>query len=218
MKAIQQRRKWSQADDQTLLNAIKVNGPHHWNEIAGRYLPSRTGKQCRERWLLKLSPEIVQKDWSDNDDQHLLDLQRQYGNKWATIAKFLPGRSPTAIKNRWHCLIRRTTKAPSESSQNNMINSSDDELTTRPVQLSYTSNSYPQQSTEGCPKLIPQANCVKLLFPPMISQIPENKNVYFQNPIPGIFSSINIPITWQVNPGFEPYYIINTTTKPVLVH
>jgi hypothetical protein len=36
----------------------------------------------------------------------ILDRQRELGNRWALIARHLPGRSTNAIKNRWYSGLR----------------------------------------------------------------------------------------------------------------
>lgn len=38
--------KWSNEDDQKLINLVNMYGTKYWNQIAAR-LPGRTGKQCR---------------------------------------------------------------------------------------------------------------------------------------------------------------------------
>lgn len=98
--------KWSPEEDRILLAQIEKNGPSNWNNIA-LSLPGRNGKQCRERWIGKLSPENNKSSWTTDEDLILLQCQRSMGNKWSKFGSYLPGRSVIAIKNRWNYLRRR---------------------------------------------------------------------------------------------------------------
>ena len=47
------------------------------------------------RWHNHLNPEIKKTAWTEEEDQLIFELHQAYGNKWAKIAKFLPGRYVT---------------------------------------------------------------------------------------------------------------------------
>jgi hypothetical protein len=69
-------------------------------------MDKRNGKQCRERYLNHLQPNINKNTWTENEDNIIIKLQAKYGNQWSVMTKELPGRSDNAIKNRWHAISK----------------------------------------------------------------------------------------------------------------
>ena len=97
--------KWTPEEDCLLKESIQKNGMSNWSLVA-QMIPGRSGKQCRERWINQLCPNLSKDNWSANEDAILIQQQRLYGNVWSKIAQFLPGRSSNNVKNRWSWLSR----------------------------------------------------------------------------------------------------------------
>jgi hypothetical protein len=106
--------KWSPDEDEMLLQVIQDHGPSDWNSIATS-LPGRTGKQCRERWISKLSPAYTSEPWTKDEDQLLIRLQSELGNQWSKFRSSFPHRSTISIKNRWISIKRRETRQRNSS-------------------------------------------------------------------------------------------------------
>jgi hypothetical protein len=100
------RQRWTVEEDEKLKEAIALCGTRSWKKAAVK-VPGRTGKQCRQRWLDKLAPEINRDGWTPEEDLILIRRHEEFGNAWSAIGAYLPRRACGAIKNRWNCLSRR---------------------------------------------------------------------------------------------------------------
>ncbi|KAF5744277.1 putative Myb-like HTH transcriptional regulator family protein [Tripterygium wilfordii] len=112
---------WKAEEDEVLINHVKKHGPRDWSSIRSKGLLHRTGKSCRLRWVNKLRPNLKNGcKFSMEEERVVIELQAQFGNKWAKIATYLPGRTDNDVKNFWSSRQKRLARilhsaAPSSS-------------------------------------------------------------------------------------------------------
>uniref|UniRef100_A0A7S4R1F3 Uncharacterized protein n=1 Tax=Ditylum brightwellii TaxID=49249 RepID=A0A7S4R1F3_9STRA len=96
---------WTVEEDNILRDKRQLYG-RKWAKIAA-HLPGRQGKQCRERFVNHLDPELKKGEWTDDEEAILIALHEHHGNRWANISKQLHGRSDNDVKNHWYSTIQR---------------------------------------------------------------------------------------------------------------
>lgn len=117
---------WSQIEDDLLLKIVVSRGAKAWSSIAKEInamvhnsVNIRQGRHCRERWYNHVDPELKKGNWTESEDQNLLRLHKEFGNKWSEIAKKIPGRNENSVKNRFNSLVK---KKPAFDDNQSVIN------------------------------------------------------------------------------------------------
>ncbi|KAJ4727235.1 MYB transcription factor [Melia azedarach] len=121
---------WKAEEDEVLINHVKQYGPRDWSSIRSKGLLQRTGKSGRLRWVNKLRPNLKNGcKFSLEEERIVIELQAQFGNKWARIATYLPGRTDNDVKNFWSSRQKRlarilqnsATPSPSNSKSHKVV-------------------------------------------------------------------------------------------------
>ncbi|CAM9618355.1 unnamed protein product, partial [Hapterophycus canaliculatus] len=96
---------WQSVEDERMLSLVQIFG-QRWSTVA-EHMPGRLAKQCRERYLNNLDPELRRGAWSRDEDEKLLQLRGQQNKSFAKIAEQIEGRSYNDVKNRWSQISRQ---------------------------------------------------------------------------------------------------------------
>ena len=98
---------WTFQEDKMLINWVNINGSSDFSNC-NNVIVGRNSKQCRERWLNVLNPEVIKGDWLIHEDYLIFKLYLTFGGKWIKFVPFFKGlRAENSIKNRFYSTIRR---------------------------------------------------------------------------------------------------------------
>jgi hypothetical protein len=105
---------WNDDEDKKLILIVKQNGANQdtWKKAAEQ-LDGRNIKQCRERWCNQLDPSVKKGQWTPEEEELIIKLQQEIGNKWSQIASKLVGRTDNSVKNHWHGTLKQRVIAGS---------------------------------------------------------------------------------------------------------
>jgi hypothetical protein len=97
---------WTVVEDIELEDSVQLHGGKDWAAIAA-LVPSRTKRQCQNRWYRVLDPSIVLTNgragkWSEDEVTKLKDAVLTHGGKnWKKIAALVPDRTIRQCCDKW---------------------------------------------------------------------------------------------------------------------
>jgi hypothetical protein len=100
-------RLWSPYEDQRLLAGIYRHGIENWTAISKFVGNGRSRSQCSQRWYRGLDPTISKVPWSKEEEDRLVMLVAQFGDRsWTAIASRIGNRSDVQCRYKYSQIQR----------------------------------------------------------------------------------------------------------------
>ncbi len=114
------KKKWTRKDDIKLLDLVESHG-NDWQTIA-QYFNDRNDRDVEFRYKEKLDPNVKKTEFTEDEDNLIVKLHEEMGNKWYEISRHFKTRNSKMIKKRYQTHLKqylKTTRKPKSISQKN---------------------------------------------------------------------------------------------------
>jgi hypothetical protein len=106
------RGPWTQEETSRLVGFVFQYGAKNWNTIAS-FMPGRTGKQCRNKWMNCPTLSLKRGSWTPEEDNRLEAAVTQYGTDWIMVAQQVQTRNLIQCRKR-HYRLQAQQLAPTQ--------------------------------------------------------------------------------------------------------
>lgn len=108
------KKPFSRDEDYYLLFFVQIFGDNNWisvSECMKQKNFDRSSRQCRDRYSHYLDPRINKnKIWTKEEEDLLVKLVENEGNKWKKFENYFPGRTEVSLRNKYQLINRKKVK------------------------------------------------------------------------------------------------------------
>jgi hypothetical protein len=110
---------WTDEENKVLTAAVKKYGTHNWRKVS-YYLPGRSNRQCRERYMMRLNfTDRKLGNWTKSEDKDILRLAQIHDYKWVKLEEHIKGRNARQIASRYDLLMKYKSNGGIQSQTKN---------------------------------------------------------------------------------------------------
>ncbi|KAH7838157.1 hypothetical protein Vadar_022689 [Vaccinium darrowii] len=99
--------RWTRQEDIILTSYVQELVPEDWDSVPRNTGLLRSSESCKHRWMKYLRPGVNRENFTPREEEIISSMQAQIGNKWASIALFLPQRTNVDIKYHWNYHLKK---------------------------------------------------------------------------------------------------------------
>ena len=114
------KRNFTKEEDRQIIELVKVYGNNNWNKIAEVFF-NRSPRQLKERWTNYLNPAVNKNEWTEEEEELLLEKLSEFGKRWREISKYFNGRTDVQLKSRYRMIERRKHTVLTNNNKNNVM-------------------------------------------------------------------------------------------------
>ncbi|XP_066932814.1 uncharacterized protein [Clytia hemisphaerica] len=102
--------KFTKEEDSKLIKLAKKYKNHRWEDIAKELDTNRTPVQCLQRFQRTLNKDIIKSQWTQQDDDRLIEGIKLYQRDWILVADHVEGKTQDQCIHRWEHTLNPNIK------------------------------------------------------------------------------------------------------------
>ena len=125
-RKIQISQPWT-LEEEERLGKLAKDLNYDWKRVAEHFY-YRSPTEIEDRWVKRFDLNVKKTPWTQEEDTVVITMVEKLGKNWKEVSKYVPGRLPNTIKNRFYSTINKFRVKPKCEIITKIPEPSDDDL------------------------------------------------------------------------------------------